>query len=96
MERNILEFIKENQDLIFNKLNKKGFLMERDDIERAIERKWFEYKENIPYKVYIESKKELKNHTLPFREVGMDFSFNKKRYELEINGEIIYYIYCIL
>jgi hypothetical protein len=96
MRTSILEFIKENQDLVFNKLNKKGFLLEKDDIEQAIKRETFSPQLNNPNKVYIESRKELKNHTLPFRWVGMDFSFSKKKHELEINGETIYYSYCIL
>jgi hypothetical protein len=100
----IQKFVKENQNLISNELKKKGFLLESRNFEEAR----IGVREVLSGRdmtcslvkdsriVTIESKKELINHTLPFRWVSIDFSFSKKRYELEINGKVIYYNYCVL
>jgi len=100
----LLEFIKENQNLIISKLSKKGITIKKVDVGNAMIgcKEVFTGRDRTcsliedKSKVYIEGQKELKDHTLPFRWIGIDFSFNKKRYELEIDGVIVYYSYCIL
>jgi hypothetical protein len=100
----IKEFIKENKNLISRELGRKGFIFNEGDFEKIMvgmdeilygRDKICKLVENKNV-ASLGCRKNLKNHTLPYRWVNIDFSFYKKRYELKINGKIIYYNYCIL
>jgi hypothetical protein len=100
----IEKFIKENKNLISDELKKKRFILEDIDFEEARTgvKEIFSGRSMTcslvkdESMITVEGKQELINHTLPFRWVSIDFSFTPKRYELEINGKVIYYKYCVL
>lgn len=100
----IIEFVKEKKELIINKLREKGFILENEDFDKirtgskivSHGRSRTSYLVKDERIATFEIKKELKNHTLPYRWVSIDFSFNKKKNELEVDGQIIHYSCCIL
>jgi len=100
-KQNIMEFCKENRNVIVEQLSKKNLTIQDSD-EFTIGYKEIldkDYNCNVLEDVNVTSiyaNKKLVNHVLPHQIVMVDLSFKKKKYCLEVNGVILYYKYCIL
>lgn len=101
MKKNIVNFCKENKDLITKLLNENNLIIEElDDFMVGYKEKLDKY--NTCHLIEdnntcsIQAKQKLKNHNLSHRWVSVDLSFKKKKYALNINNNTIFYNYCIL
>ena len=100
-KQNIMEFCKENRNIIVEQLSKKNLTIQ-DSNEFTIGYKEIldkDYNCNLLEDVNVTSicaNKKLVNHVLPYLTVMIDLSFKKKKHCLEVNGVTVYYNYCTL